>query len=208
MYVDQFLVSEYAHLIVEGASRWSRLHDHQRKALSVIARLSACQLIVCPESEYHRRESIRDSRYAEFRKAYESLSDRAHWRQTAEIEAIQAYRHASGWIRHEEVTWDFPRDEALIELPAGWAPLMDVSVDMGGHDERRAEAENAARNSTNNLAAIAERWRRAETTFDRVFQEEASQACHTHLKYGRIAVDRHRNAIARGDPEAPLLGSV
>lgn len=204
VYIDQFLISDYAKLIA-NPNLLTEIHIHKRKALAVVARLHACQLIVCPKSEHHERESVMDSRHQQFRSAYEKLSSGARWNLTAHIEAAQAYYHAKAWISGTVHAWTFPANEALRGLPRGWDPHFQVQVDMGDHDDVRVRAQRSSDNSTRDLAAIAEGWRSSGATFASVFQAEVRQPGRTHLKYHIRDVRVYQEAIAARDPGAFLL---
>jgi hypothetical protein len=172
IYIDQFALSNILKVLnkrIKGHERalqeefWIKLFE----ALDSVVRL---QLVVCPQSSEHTRESLLSPFNDEVRRLMDHFSCGIHFPDTETIRRFQVHRAAEGYIRGVPVK--------PVELPSllrtdhnRWQEVFIFSV-----NSNLAEFVDPIREERDELSerlkAVFQRWQSERKTFDEYFLEE------------------------------------
>jgi hypothetical protein len=176
LYLDQFVISNLiklldkdhkSHETIKADPFWTELFIRLEKA-------SKSQAIVCPDSFYHRDESLVSGiDFRLMKRLYEHFSSGKTLHPSHQIEQTQIYEHFRSWLRGEKFRFDFSREQVSQEDLDTWDVGLHVTVNMRpfpGEIDNLRTTNSATREQ---LKSIWSRWQ-SEKDFrfiDRVNEE-------------------------------------
>lgn len=133
LYLDQFVISNLIKLLdkdheshekIKADPFWSELFIRLERA-------SKSQAIVCPDSFYHRDESLVSKiDFRLMKRLYEHFSSGKTLHPSHQIEQTQIYEHFRGWLKGQKVIFDFSREQVSQEDLDTWEVGLRVGVNM------------------------------------------------------------------------------
>jgi hypothetical protein len=173
IYLDQFAISNMMKALnpnVKGHERtaadpfWREMFE----LLHVVCRL---QLVVCPDSNEHRNESLLSPFYAPLKRVYELFSHGSSFHDSERIRYQQVVAIAEAWIRKEAPKFNFDAQEIIYGRLHEWQDRFIISTNIEYADlvdGIRAERETIHEG----LAKCFARWQKGEPSFAPWFEEE------------------------------------
>lgn len=132
IYIDQFAVSNMMKAIdatAKGHGRaaadpfWLRLFE-------ALERSSKLQLVICPDSDEHERESLMVPYFDALKRMFEQLSHGVSFEASEHIRQRQLYVAVKAWLRGEVPTHDFNPEAVTRGDLHGWLERLIVTVKM------------------------------------------------------------------------------
>jgi hypothetical protein len=132
VYIDQFAISNMMKALNPGAKShesaashplWLRLFDR-------LDRLRQLQLIVCPTSDEHDRESSFSPEHRAMRRVYEHLSSGRSFLACERIRLQQVLTAITAWAAGETPTFVFDAQSVAKDLLHEWTDRLRIDVDM------------------------------------------------------------------------------
>jgi hypothetical protein len=175
IYVDQFAISNMmkalnpktkAHQAGKVEERWLELFrrlDH----------LSKLQLVICPDSGFHRDESLVSPFNDALRRMYELLSGGVSFKDRSYIEQLQLHDHIELWIQgkaREPIRMS--PDDVIDGRLHGWQDRLIISVNTNVPEEWIEELRQQRERVHEALVEIHEQWRTKDAAFEEAFLEE------------------------------------
>lgn len=173
VYLDQFVFSEIAKALDPvwreerpgGRGRWLRLFDGLDRALKL-------QLIVCPESPVHEKESIVHRHYVVLRRLYRHFAAGTSFEFPTRVHAIQLGHALRSKLEERPVDFDsIDRSEVVHGPLDAWIPRIQIHVDFPLYPDSDL-LKRVRENSGRAFQESFERWRQERRPFDDVYHEE------------------------------------
>jgi hypothetical protein len=173
IYLDQFAISNMMKALnpeVKGHERaaadpfWRELFE----ALDVVCRL---QVVVCPDSNEHRNESLLSPFYPPLKRMYELLSHASSFQDSEAIRYQQAATIAEAWIRGETPKFDFDPEGITYGRLHQWQDRLIISANIKYADlvdGIRSERERIHEG----LGKCFVTWQKEKPSFAAWFEEE------------------------------------
>lgn len=100
IYLDQFVISEMMKILNPNTKAFQKgtVDKYWLNLFKKLDTLCKLQLIVCPDSFFHRHESLLSPFYDPLKRMYELLSGGITFFDYNDIRRIQLFEHASNWI--------------------------------------------------------------------------------------------------------------
>ena len=176
IYLDQMVLSGIAKELDPDQQEETRgRDDFWLEAFDQIDRLKKLQLIVCPESPIHERESSLDDRYEPvWRRLYEHLASGVGLRSHDQVLMTQLSVAFDAWFTHRDPDWNrISREDVTRGRLDRWDARMRIAVNLGhwsGRIERRRDARDRAHAT---LEQLWEQWAsEGQVPFDDRFKEQ------------------------------------
>jgi hypothetical protein len=102
IYLDQHIISDMMKVLHPGSKpdRAERA-AYARRVFEVLDRAVKLQLVICPNSHIHTRESMVAPDFKALERMYEQLSNKVSFREVWDINLAQVVEHAVNWLRGE-----------------------------------------------------------------------------------------------------------
>jgi hypothetical protein len=176
--MDQFAISNMMKAVNrrQGKAKADMQDEFWLEVFDELYKLCRLQLIVCPESGFHREESSLCCYFAEIRKMYELLSCDVKFESDADIKVQQICEHARYWLAGK------PKERIEIDRKSvtngevdAWQERFTVSIDWEHANEILEGLREARRKVSRGLEDVAKRWQQEKNkSFDNWFEEESS----------------------------------
>lgn len=193
VYVDQLGISEMMKALNPRtkAHQGGRVDPRWREVFRRLDRLVKLQLIVCPESEFHRRESTVAPFDDALKRMIGLLSGGVTFRDEAWIESLQIQDHCQNWINgRPDAAVDLSVERVTIGNLNGWTDRFILSANLGSSDEWLETLREQRGLIYEQFAEIFEGWRTNPRSFDEWFAAEVAG-------YGRGVVRIYCEHLAR-----------
>lgn len=186
IYLDQFAISNMMKALNPESIA------HQRGILdafwlSLFEKLDGCcklQLIVCPESSAHNKESLVSAYFQSLKKMYELLSRGVSFRDPDWIQGLQVNEHLKHWLAGN-VEYEPELDVSSVvqgEINV-WTERYTISVDIPWKEEWIVDLRRQRDEPSEEINEVFSRWQ-GETgrSLNDWFEEEALAFGQNHLK--------------------------
>lgn len=211
VYLDQLAVSNIMMALNPStpAHRAGRADQRWRELFRSLDRLVKLQLIVCPESEFHRRESLVTPFFDQLKRMYELLSGRASFQHISYIQQLQLHLHLENWLQGRgDDQLPLNRLDVFFSDFNGWQDRFIISVNTNFPPEWIDDFRRYRDEADAGLTAVFERWRAERKSFGETYAEEL-------LGFGKGLVQAYLQHLARyvrvarglEEPTLDLLGS-
>jgi hypothetical protein len=216
VYLDQFLISNLikfldkehpSHAKVAKDPFWAELFEKLERA-------SKAQAIVCPDSFYHRDESIAGRMdFSLMRRLYEHFSHGKTLYPSATVERFQILEHFDGWLRGEKVVFGFdPQHIAFDSNLHTWDIGLHVSVGGSIRPDELSNLQDINGNTQQQLLDIWECWKKeGHVSFEQHARDEMLGFGKGHLTAMRDFAQRNilaMNKIAQDPSLQPDLNDI
>jgi len=192
IYLDQFVISNMMKSINDKIGKKQKVEKVYSKLFEKLDRLVKLQIIICPDSSFHRDESLL-SFYSAIKRMYEQLSHGVSFYDTSTIRRFQICEDFKHYLEDENKDYKTTIDVDSVTMGnlCGWQSKMLISVDVPIKQED-IEAFRASRLVVHeNFKKVFQFWQNEKTkTYLEFFKEIASE-------YGNGIVTRYVNSIAQ-----------
>lgn len=187
VYLDQFAISN----MMKALNPDNRVHQKGGTSnafwLPLFEKLDQCcklQLIVCPESAAHNKESRVSPYYEALKRMYELLSRSVSFRDSDWIQGLQVNEHLKHWLVGNGEYEPELRISSVVhgEIDV-WTERYTVSVDIPWKEEWIADLRRQRDELSEEITKIFSRWRgEPGRRFNDWFEEEVLAFGQNHLK--------------------------
>lgn len=174
VYLDQMAYSGMAKTFdAVWAATVGPQHPYWAKMFDALERAFKLQLIVCPESTLHEKESALVSQPSMMRRLYEHLSGGVSFGYPVIMHQHQLGVALRAVLSGQLPTYDLPRGLVLHGDPDEWSERLQISVNLAGPQPNATVLRGAKDRSYAALTAHFERWRTEKgKQFDAWYKEE------------------------------------
>jgi hypothetical protein len=175
LYLDQFAISNLVKALdpsTKGHARtvadpfWAKLFQ----TLEIAAKM---QLIVCPDSDEHRTESLVAPFYTNLKRIYEHFSNGVSFHDSRTIRRIQLVEIAERWLDGKKPECKLDPDLVTRGELHGWQSPIGVSVTLPQPDEVSEEIRETRKRVHQEMQIAFEYWRSEKLSFDERVTREA-----------------------------------
>ncbi|MFA6430443.1 MAG: SEC-C metal-binding domain-containing protein [Candidatus Paceibacterota bacterium] len=176
IYLDQFVISNLIKLLDKDHPSHKKIKaDPFWEALFIkLETASKSQAIVCPDSFYHKDESLVGG--IDFRSAkriYEHFSSGKTLHPSLMIEKKQLTHHFNGWLEGKKVYFEFnPQDISFEEDLHSWSIGLRVSVGGNPYDGQIDGIRKSNKNTADQFKIIWSGWQTRKNSFLEIVKEE------------------------------------
>src|SRR5258708_20523627 len=161
VYIDQFAISNMMKALnpsVKGHER-TKLEPIWLDLFETLDHICKLQLVVCPDSEEHLKESLLSRFNEPLKRIYELLSDGVSFQRAEKIEQIQIGELAQQWIKGEKL--ECTTDPRSVTSPGlhDWSSRYNITI-------------NGARYDVDSMRAVRNEVDRATQEVFRYYQKE------------------------------------
>ena len=158
LYLDQFVISNLIKLLDKSHPSHAKIKsDPFWSALFIkLEAATRSQAIVCPDSYYHRDESLTGKTdFKLMKRLYEHFSSGKTLHPSFEIEHMQIAQHFEKWLAGEKTEFDFKARNITSEDLDTWSVGLRVSVNMRPYP---GEIDNLNKVNTSSREQLKELW--------------------------------------------------
>lgn len=189
IYIDQFAISNMEKAINPkvGKKQKQRIDSFWLDLFSLLDTLCKMQLIVCPDSITHQKESMLAKEYYKaLKRMYEQLSHGTSFKSFATIERFQLCEAAKNWIQGNPYKETEISIESFIHGNINiWQDRFIVSVDISNFDNDIKTLSQNREDTQKSLNRLLDQWRQLnDFDFDKQWEEELSA-------YGRAIAQQY-----------------
>lgn len=182
VYIDQFAISNIMKVLSPEAKGHERTASEPlwSELFGILSVVCGLQLVVCPDSSEHERESLTSPFHRSLKYTYEHFSGGVTFYDSESIRLLQVTRIARCWLRKEPITFNFDPQGVAHGSLHGWGDRIRVTVDgiLPGMVEHirtvRAQAHSG-------LESLFKTWQQERKTFKEVYEIEKRSYCETLL---------------------------
>jgi hypothetical protein len=190
IYIDQNALSEMMKALNAASRSHGKVNPTWLELYRRLARLVQMQVIVCPVSEYHERESrFAHQMQAALERLSVHLADGMQFKRSLEIEQDQVAECVDAWIRGDEVyVADVRPERGLRGDLSEWGDVLNISVSTARWPEfTQEERQDRAARHAEFVARVIPDWQSGPSrTFKEVFEHEADAYGQTIVReYGK-----------------------
>lgn len=174
LYLDQMILSNMAKTLDPEWSKQRPQHDqYWSRAFDALDRAAKLQLVVCPVSRTHERESVVLPHFQVLRRLYEHLSVDTEFEWPVKVHERQVIHGFKQWLNGEAVDYtSFPRKQVIRSDLTAWAERMTIRVNWPIADPDADEVRRTRKETHEAMVAIWTRWAAEQKSFDEVYQFE------------------------------------
>ncbi len=192
IYLDQFVISNMMKAINEKLGKKEKVDKVYLKLFEELDRMVKLQLIICPDSMYHRDESLL-SFYKALKRMYEHLSYATTFYDSGTIRRFQLDEDFKNYLTSKSSDWKSLLDTSDV-LPGDWADWQDkllITVDSL-IKQKEIDSFKAIRLTTyENVKTIFNGWQQEKTKSCLDFFKEIASS------YGAAIVKGYANMMAK-----------
>ena len=126
IYLDQFAISKMMFALNPNTGKQEKIDGIWTSLFCKLHELCKLNLIICPDSSYHRHESYVSQWFESLKRLYELLSGNVQFKTDVEIKQEQIYTHAKAWV--EKSVPDLNINEAVRGDVSGWLQRLQIAV--------------------------------------------------------------------------------
>lgn len=179
IYLDQNIISEMTKILDVGNPNYERIkaaphYDFWTTAWKTLSRLVKKQLIICPDSFFHRHESVVAKNHKKLFKVYESLSHGVTFQPDDIIQRLQSNHYFKKYLglASGEISFD-PQSIVIGDKINTWHNNFRIAI---GPIKMPDEVENlreGRENAYEYLEKIYPSWQTTTQSFEQLTQNEA-----------------------------------
>lgn len=206
VYVDQFAISDMMKALnpASQANRSGRVQQRWLELFRKLDHLAKLQLIVCPDSLFHRGESEMSAFYRQLRRVYELLSGGATFKDAAWIEQSQLRQGFEQWLDGvRRPVFDLDAESVVDGRLHGWRERDTFSVDFGARPDELQRRRTARDEAGDRLKDLFRSWAAEPMPFADRLKIEVRAYGETILSQVADAIARHTRLLAGAEHPAP-----
>ncbi|EMK01234.1 MULTISPECIES: hypothetical protein [unclassified Leptospira] len=186
IYLDQMAVSEMMKALNSGnkANKEGKVDPYWKILFEKLETLSKLQLIVCPDSEFHNRESTLSGFKEDLEKMYKLLSGGIHFRMKNQITESQLFFHFEQWLSgNDNPDFHFNAADVVDGEYNKWDEKIFITVTLPIQDEHVKLLRDSRDETSQQLWALADYWKsQGERKLNDFYETEWSSFGKTHLE--------------------------
>lgn len=193
IYLDQFVISNMMKAINDKIGKKDKVQKIYLKLFEVLDRLVKLQLIVCPDSTFHREESMLSTSDDSLRRMYEHLSHNTSFYDPATIRRFQLSEDYKN--NREGIITDWKKsldtDDVLQGDRNAWQSRMRVSVHFPVKSEEVTRFRDDRRSINESVRQLFNGWQKEGGRSFSSFYKELSLSWGEAVvkQYGKIMTD-------------------
>jgi hypothetical protein len=189
VYLDQFVISNMMKAINQKLGKVKKVDPFWLKLFEKLDRLVKLQLIICPDSTFHRNESLL-SYYEALKKMYEHLSGGVSFYDPSTIRRFQIAEYFKQFIAGiEQPKLTIEAKNVILGQIDEWQDKIRISVDFKIQDDEIQRIKNSREAIHESLVDVFKRWQSEKNKkFQDWFMEEG-------LTFGRVVLQRYINNL-------------
>lgn len=201
VYLDQMILSNIAKTLdPEWGKQRPQQDNYWATAFDALDRAVKLQLIVCPYSRTHERESVVLPHFPVLRRLYEHLAEGIMFEWPTRIHTLQLAHAFRQTLVREQVDYrTIPRGRAVIDGDlTAWAERIRISVNLSMLGPDPDEVRRTRTRSGEAFDAIFARWAREKKSFAEVYEFERRGYVEVIVQLLRDHVVTIQNAATTG----------
>lgn len=139
IYLDQFVISEIMKAVNDKLGKKEKIDKLYFKLFETLEELSRAQLIICPDSTFHKHESLLSNYYSALKQMYEHLSGGATFFDPQTLRRFQITECFRMFLQGKKYVFNKKGEGVMSRDINGWRDKFRISVDFKITDE---EIEN------------------------------------------------------------------
>jgi len=194
IYIDQMAISNMMKALNPQTNAYKKNGTNEFWFLlfNKLDYLCKLQLIICPDSEFHKKESLLSPFYKSLKRIYQLLSHGVSFDGREVIERYQIYQHITNWLKGEnDKELELDINTIVRGNLNGWQDRLIISVDMGFDEKLIDDFRKNREKLCNSLSEVFKRWQ-TETNRDFYdwFNEEVGI-------FGTVVLEAHLNYLKK-----------
>ncbi|MGE4554853.1 MAG: hypothetical protein AB7D02_01845 [Candidatus Paceibacterota bacterium] len=191
VYLDQFVISNMMKAINQKLGKAKKVDPFWLKLFEKLDRLVKLQLIICPDSTFHRNESLL-SYYQALKRMYEHLSGGATFYDPSTIRRFQIAEYFKQFIASiEQPKLTIEAKNVIHGQIDEWQDRIRISVDFKIQDDEIQRIKISREAVYESLMEVFKRWQSEKNKkFQDWFMEEG-------LAFGRVVLQRYINHLIK-----------
>ncbi len=178
IYVDQFAISDMVKAMnpESKANREGRIDPLWKELFGILDRLRRLQLIACPDSEFHERESAVSASpdRGSLKGMYRLLSSELRFRDHIRIESAQLHQQVTKWVSGEDATRvTLDRRDVLSGDLSDWTDVFMISMRLGDPEAYVDALRSSREGGHAHLTRVFDEWRAEARSFEDYFRAES-----------------------------------
>lgn len=192
IYLDQFVISNMMKAINDKLGKKQKVDKVYLKLFEVLDKMVKLQLIICPDSEFHREESLL-SFYTAIKRMYEQLSYGNTFYDAATIRRFQLCEDFKSFLKTQKCDWktSIDVDSILHGDRNEWQDRLLITVDSSIKQDEIELFRKSRLTIHENFKKVFEAWQKEKTKPYQTFFEEIASS------YGTGITNRYVNSITQ-----------
>jgi hypothetical protein len=175
IYLDQFVISDMMKAINENIGKTKKVNSFFLEAFSQLDSLVKAQLLICPDSEFHRQESMISNVFKALKRMYEHLSNGTTLYDPATIRRFQIDDGFKKWIKNNHAPLaTFDVDLILHGDRNEWQNKFLISIDSKISPKEIEDYKNSRLKVHEEVKKLFDEWRKSKISFNEYYNQEAS----------------------------------
>lgn len=190
IYIDQFAISDMMKAINISEGKTKKVNDVFLRLFSKLDSLVKAQLILCPDSEFHREESML-SNFKALKRMYEHLSNANTFYDPFTIKRFQISDGFKRWLKKRNTeNKKFSVDSVLHGDRNEWQNRFLITVDFKIRVKEIDDYRNSRIKVNEKIIELFDEWKKEKKTFEQFYDKESSA-------YGPLLVRRYLDAMGK-----------
>lgn len=191
IYVDQFAISDMMKAINKEYGRADKINGVFLQLFSELDSLVKAQLILCPDSEFHREESMLFPGFKALKRMYEHLSNATTFYDPYTIKRFQISEGFKKWLKKKNTKiTKFEVDSIIHGDRNEWQDKWLITVDFKIQQKEVDDYRNSRTKISKQFEELFEEWKKEKKTF-KEFYAKASSA------YGPLIIRKYLEMMAK-----------
>lgn len=191
IYIDQFAISDMMKAINKGHGKTDKVNSVFLRLFSELDTLVKAQLILCPDSEFHREESMLFPGFKALKRMYEHLSNATTFYDPYIVKRFQISEGFKKWLKKKNVEIKkFDVDSVLHGDRNEWQDRWLITVDFKIQQKEVDDYRNSRTKVSEQLKELFEEWKKEKKTFKEFYEKESSA-------YGPLIVRKYLETMAK-----------
>lgn len=203
IYLDQFVISEMMKAINDKLGKKDKIDKFYFTLFEKLEELSKAQLIVCPDSTFHKNESLLSGYYASLKQMYEHFSNGATFYDPATIRRFQITDCFRSFLDGKGYFFDKQHSGGIMERNInGWRDKFRISVDFKIKDEEIKSIRDSKLKVHESISGLFEEVKKQK---DKKFRDWVKEE---GLAWGRTMVNQYISSIMKQDPNTMSIDEM
>lgn len=172
IYLDQFVISNIMNSLDKKSSKYERINKdtYWRRLFTILSRLIQAQIIVCPYSRYHFKESLSTPVFDKLKKLYKHLSYGVELNHHQEIFNYQVCQKFEEYLSSSSSSYSIP---ITMENYNKWEDRLQINVEFSlPKEEIDAIHEETVEIHKGLIDVVQNNWLKNKKSLDESFREE------------------------------------
>lgn len=172
IYLDQFVISNIMNSLDKKGPKYNKIKKdtYWLRLFTVLSKLIQAQVIICPYSRYHFKESLSTPVFDKLKKLYKHLSYGVELNNHQEIFNYQVYQKFEEYLSSKKSSYKVP---ITMENYNKWEDRLQIDVEFSlPKEEIDAMHEETVEMHKGLLDVVQNNWQKNKKSLDESFKEE------------------------------------